>query len=83
MNDNVKKIIKILLTELRSVYEALIKSSIDIERIFRLPLYQLTDDKVKFNFRDIHKEEFSSALIQDEFIKVKVTYQGNTLSNKI
>jgi hypothetical protein len=70
MNDNVKKVIKLLLNELRSVYNALIKSSNEIEKVFKLPLYHLTDDKVKFNFEDIHREEFSTALIHDEFIKV-------------
>lgn len=83
MNDNVKKIIKLLLTELKSVYNALIKSSTDIERIFRLPLYQLTDEKkVNFNFGDIHREEFSTALIQDEFIKVShIVIIGNIISD--
>ena len=70
MNDNVKKVIILLLNELRSVSNAIIKSSNDIEKIFKLPLFQLTDEKVIFNFEDIHKEEFSTALINDEFIKV-------------
>lgn len=70
LNDNVKKIIKNLLLELKKIYNACLNSAIDIEKVFRSPIIHLTCDKDKFNFEDMHREEFSNTIIQDEFIKV-------------
>jgi hypothetical protein len=71
LNDNVKKIIKLLIKELRKTLTALLDSSQDIERIFRMPLIQLTGERITFNMENIHKEEFCNVLAQDEFLSVK------------
>jgi hypothetical protein len=76
LNDNVKKIIKLLINELRKILAALLDSSADIERVFNLPFQQLSIDRV-FNIENIHREEFASMIATDEFLRVSV-YRINT-----
>lgn len=73
LNDNIKKVIKQMLLELRKIYKALIEAAGTIERIFDYTLYHLASDKKNqcyFNFEEIHKEEFSYTITNDEFLKV-------------
>lgn len=50
LEENDKSVTKILLSELRNIKISLIKSSIDIERVFRMPLSHL-----KLNVRGLLK----------------------------
>jgi hypothetical protein len=71
LNDNVKKIIKLLINELRKILTALLDSSSDIERIFKLPFQQLSNERV-WSIENIHREEFTTMIAIDEFLKVRL-----------
>jgi hypothetical protein len=78
-NEPIKSVIKTLLEELKNIKNSLIESSKDIEFIFKLPINYLSNnehseeknihtDNNSFNLQEIHREEFTNTLINDEFI---------------
>jgi len=73
-----------LLLELRNIKKSLIKSSKDIERVFKLPLQHLriNNKVIAFSIEDIHREEFTNTLIKDEFI-YDLIIQIQTISQQL
>lgn len=66
-----KREITMFLTEIYDLYIGLMKSSLDIDRIFQIPL-RLIKAKQNCHIRseNIHKEEFTNMIKNDEFIRV-------------
>ena len=69
---NCSNVINIFLYDLKCIKQSLIESSKDIERIFKHPLSFLKDNNqiVKFQFENIHIEEFSKIILNDGFISL-------------
>lgn len=85
LNENLKNIIKLMIVELKKVYIAILNSSQDIENIFKGPLKQLTDEGdtkyEKFNFEEIHREEFCKCVYKDDFIKTIIFQMKKKITN--
>jgi hypothetical protein len=71
LNEKIKKAIREMLIELRENIYAVLESSYDIQKIF-VPIVQhlIDESSYKFNFEEIHREEFARAVSKDEFLKI-------------
>jgi hypothetical protein len=82
---NINKITTSLLIELKRVFGSLIHSARHIEFIFESNLRYLAESRQnnfrKLNFEEIHKEEFSAAVTNDEFLRA-ITLQFGQKNNK-
>jgi hypothetical protein len=71
LNEKIKKAIREMLIELRENIYAVLESSYDIQKIFMPIVVHLIDEaQCKFNFEEIHREEFAKAVAKDEFLKI-------------
>lgn len=80
---NCSNVINIFLYDLKCIKQSLIESSKDIERIFKHPLSFLKDNNqiIKFQFENIHIEEFSKIILNDGFISL-LLLQINNIAKK-
>ena len=64
-------VIHVLLILLKTIKKTLINSSEDFERIFKYPLSLIVKDKdrVEVDFKNIHKREFRTYILLDDFIQ--------------
>ena len=71
LNEKIKKAIREMLIELKENIYAVLDSSYDIQKIFMPIVVHLMDETLcKFNFEEIHREEFARAVAKDEFLKI-------------
>lgn len=71
LNEKIKKAIREMLIELRENIYSVLESSYDIQKIFMPIVVHLIDEaQCKFNFEEIHREEFAKAVAKDEFLKI-------------
>lgn len=62
-----------IIKDLNKVYEAIIKSSTVFDGIFHMPLSLIKDDyELQLKTKNLHKEEFFNAIINDDFIKALI-----------
>ncbi len=81
LDENIEKVIKEMLLDLRENIYSILEASNDIARIFKPILLHLINDENFFNFEDIHREEFSNSVKNDEFLEVIFLQIKNNSNN--